>query len=148
MKHNVSCGWNMSAEAGVSLPETLVAMLILMMALVGVMSLVPLSMNLTSTGREYSILTNRARDIAETLLALRWNDPSLSPGIHRNQTDPDRMASSWTVSDRTIDLTSSAPPGRAGTGGNLKIISITVAGNERTGIGRRKITLVVMKGRD
>lgn len=148
MKHNLSSGWILSADAGVSLPETLVALLILMMGTIGVMSMVPLSMGLTSTGRDYSLLTNRARDVAETLLASKWSDPMLEPGTHREEAEQRRFEASWNVRDFSIDSSSPLPPGREGIGGNLKVISITVITRGGTGVGRRDVTLVVMKGRD
>lgn len=148
MKYNLLFGRPQSAEAGVSLPETLVALLILLMGTVGVLSLVPLSVNLTSTGRDYSLLTNRARDVAEILLASHWDDPRLSPGAHRDGVGRSHIEVSWTVGERLIDQTSPIPPGREGSAGNLKVISITAVARGGTGVGRRDLTLVVMRGRD
>lgn len=148
MKDNPSSGWTSSAEAGVSLPETLVALLILMIGTVGVLSLFPLSMKLTSTGRDYSLLTNRARDVAEMLLASNWSDPRVSAGAHRDGAGRDHIDIVWKVTDRVVDPSSPAPPGREGPNGNVKVISITAVARGGTGVGRRDVTLVVMKGRD
>lgn len=148
MKNNVLSGRTQSAEAGVSLPETLVALLILLMGTVGVLSLVPLSVSLTSTGRDYSLLTNRARDVAENLMASHWDDPRLIPGAHRDGVCHGRIEVSWNVGERLIDQSSPNPPGREGPAGNLKIISITAVARGGTGVGRRDVTLVVMRGRE
>lgn len=148
MKNKVLCKRAQSAEAGVSLPETLVALLILLMATVGVFSLVPLSMNLISTGRDYGLLTNRVRDVAEDLLASHWDDPRLSLGAHREGVGHSRIEVTWTVGDRLIDQMSPTPPGRTGPAGNLKVITITAVARGGTGVGRRDLSLVVMRGRE
>ncbi len=148
VKNKLYFGRALSAEAGVSLPETLVALMILMLGTVGVLSLVPLSVNLTSTGLDYSLLTNRARDVSENLLASDWDDPRLSPGVHRDGVGRAHIQATWNVRERLIDQSSPIPPGREGMAGNLKVISITVVARGGTGVGRRDLTVVVMRGRD
>jgi len=148
MKYNLLSGRALPAEAGVSLPETLVALLLLMMGTVGVLSLVPFSMNLTSTGRDYSLLTNRARDIAENLMSSHWHDPRLSPGVHADGVGQGHIEATWNVRERLVDQSTPIPPGREGPAGNLKVISITVVARGGTGVGRRDLTIVVMRGRD
>ena len=148
MKHNSTSFGVPSGESGVSLPETLVALLILTIGTVGVLSLFFFSTRLVSTGRDYALLCNRARDTAEVLLASNWNDPTVSAGAHRNSSERDHIRVVWSVSERIIDLSSPHPPGRETSEGNFKIISITAVAYQGAGAGRRDVTLVVMKGRD
>ncbi len=148
MKHNLASSGVPSGESGVSLPETLVALLILTIVTVGVLSLFFFSTKLVSTGRDYALLNNRARDTAELLLASNWNDPRVSIGTHQDFSERDHIHVFWSVSERIIDLMSPNPPGRETNGGNLKVISITAAADQGSGGGHRDVTLVVMKGRD
>lgn len=148
MKNKVLLRRAQSVEAGVSLPETLVALLILMMGIVGVYSVIPLSANLGSTGRDYALLTTRVRDVAEDLLVSHWEDPRLCLGAHREGVGRGRIDVTWTVEDRLIDEMSPNLPGRTGPGGNLKVITITAVARGGTGVGRRDLSLVVLKGRE
>jgi len=135
-------------ERGTSLPETLVALVILMIGTVGVLTLFGLSRKLTSTQEEYSLLNNRARDVAEALLASPWGDPDLGSGAHRAAGGAGHINVVWKVEDRVVDSISPTPPGRVGPDGNLKVIAITAQGRGGAGVRHRDCTLVVMKGRD
>jgi type II secretory pathway pseudopilin PulG len=148
MKNSFPFDRKESGECGTSLLETLVALTILMIGTVGVLTLFPLSMKLTSAQREYSLLNNRARDTAEVLLAVPWTDPELCAGNHRADPGDDHIGVVWKVEDRVIDSLSPTPPGRESTGGNLKVIAITAVGRAGTNGVHRDLTLVVMKGRD
>jgi len=148
MKNNSSFDRMESGESGTSLPETLVALTILMIGTVGVLTLFPLSMKLTSAQREYSLLNNRARDMAEVLLAVPWSDPELCAGNHRADSGPDHIGVVWKVEDRVVDYLSPTPPGRERANGNLKVIAITAVGRAGADGVHRDLTLVVMKGRD
>jgi len=135
-------------ERGTSLPETLVALVILMIGTVGVLTLFGLSRKLTITQEEYSLLNNRARDVAEVLLASPWGDPNLGSGVHRATGGADHIDIVWKVEDRVVDSICPTPPGRQWSDGNLKVIAITALGRGGAGVRHRDFTLVVMKGRD
>jgi len=136
------------AERGVTLPEVLVALAILLVVSVAVLSLFAYAMRLNSTSRHYTSLTRCVRDSAEHLLALPWSDPRLSPGVHEGGADADGNSRVWRVRDERVDGSSSLPLSSTAFGeANLKEISVTCIGGREAGIGRRDVTVVVLKAR-
>ncbi len=135
------------ADRGISLPEVLVALVILSMALVGVLSFLPLSTRLIGIQRRYTILVNGARDTAETLLDLNWNDPDLGVGLHRVENRSSGVDVVWRVRSVSLDPTNPTLSGADDPTGNLKVVTITAIGRGRPDGARRSVTVVVLKGR-
>ncbi len=144
-------------EAGITLPETLVALLILAVVAVSVLSMFAYAMELNVTGMDYATLTNRARDKSEELLASPWYDdlsgtvvlaPTLVPGAHSEAQPQSRLNVTWRVTDRVINQASPNPPGDLeATNPNIKEIDITAVATSASGVGRRDVTLSVLKVR-
>lgn len=134
------------AEAGVTLPETLIALTILLVVTVSILSLFSYAMKLNATGRHYAQLTQCARDTAEHLLALPWTDPQLAAGAHSGGADVNENQLIWRVSDSRVDESAPVPLVSSAFGeANLKEITITCVAGLEAGIGRRDVTVVALK---
>jgi len=146
MNNQFSRGGLVRADRGVSLPEVLVALVILSMALVGILSFLPLSTRLIGMQRRYTVLVNGARDAAETLLSSNWNDPDLDVGLHRVENLSPQVDVVWRV--RSVYLDAMSPPSIAtdDPAGNLKVITITAVDRSPSDGARRTVTVVVLKG--
>ncbi len=149
-----------ASERGISLPETLAALVILGMVTVSVLLMFTYSMELNVTGLDYATLTNRARDKSEQLLASGWYDDILAPGgITMN---PDLDASTnphtevqtdshlrlvWNITDRVINQANPNFPGGVAAMGNANIkgIVVTAVSTSASGIGRRDVNISVLK---
>ena len=137
------------AEAGVTLPETLVALAILLVVSVAVLALFSYSMKLNATCWDYARLTQTGRDSAEHLVALAWTDVRLTAGTHVGEVTTDGLRVVWLVTDSRIDEATPIPPGSVAIAeANLKEITVTCSAPAGSGIGRRDVTLVVLKARD
>lgn len=146
-------------EAGITLPETLVALLILAIVAVSILSMFAFAMELNVTGMDYATLTNRARDKSEELLASPWYDDlsgtevialTLAAGNHSEAQPQSRLNLTWRVTDRVINQASPNPPGAVPAGAflpNIKEIDITAVATSASGVGRRDVTLSVLKVR-
>ena len=114
-----------------------------------VLSLFSYSMRLNTTGWDYARLTQRARDTAEHLLGLPWTDARLAAGTHSGGAGVDGDQVIWRVVSSRVDEATPLPPGSVGVGAaNLKEISITCVAAAGAGVGRRDVTLVVLKVRE
>ena len=146
-----------ASERGISLPETLAALVILGMVTVSVLLMFTYSMELNVTGLDYATLTNRARDKAEQLLASGWYDDAgvavLNPDLDAStnphtevQTDS-HLRLVWNITDRVINqATPDFPGGLAVVGNaNIKVIIVTAVSTSASGIGRRDVNVAVLK---
>lgn len=145
------------AERGITLPETLAALVILAMVTVAVLTMFTYSMELNTTGLDYATLTNRARDKAEELLASAWYDSSgvivLDPDLdpagnpHTESQSDNHLNLVWTVTDWLINQATPNYPGGPPTLGdsNLKQIVVTAVSTSASGIGRRDVNVEVVK---
>ena len=73
-------------EAGVTLVETLVAVLILSFVAVSTLAMFSQGMALNASGVDYNAITNIAKDKSEELLGKPYLDPELLPDV--NHTEP------------------------------------------------------------
>lgn len=142
-------------EAGITLPETLVALVILAIVAVSILTMFAYAMELNVTGMDYATLTNRARDKSEQLLASPWYDSpagtdilatDLVAGNHSEAQPESRLNITWRVTDFAIDQNNTVPPGSPSTiNPNVKTIDVTAVSTSASGVGRRDVTLSVMK---
>lgn len=147
-------------ERGISLVETLAALVILGMVTVSVLLMFTYSMELNVTGMDYATLTNRSRDKAEQLLASGWYDDALAPGgvsMHPDldaSTNPHTEVQSdshlrlvWNITDRVINQAIPNYPGGPAVAGtaNIKAIIVTAVSTSASGIGRRDVNIGVLK---
>ncbi len=142
-------------ESGISLPETLIALVILAIVSVSVLTMFGYAMELNVTGLDYATITNRARDKSEELLAAPWYDniggmniisPDLVAGNHTEAQPQNRLNLDWRITDRIINQSSPLPPGApTNINPNVKTIDVTVVSTSASGVGRRDVTLSVIK---
>lgn len=143
------------SEQGVSLIETLVALLILSFVSISTLAMFSQGMRLNAAGVDYSLITNLAKDKAEELLSLGYDAPDLAPDVERSETLYDeRIEITWRVAEHQFmqglnnptdvfkgaNMTSDAAVMAAGTG-NVKVISVTVSSTADYAIGRRTVTV-------
>ena len=146
-----------ASERGISLVETLAALVILGMVTVSVLLMFTYSMELNVTGMDYATLTNRARDKAEQLLASGWYDNAAGTTIlnadldastnpHTEVQSDSHLRLVWNITDRVIDQSNPNYPGGAAIGNaNIKQIVVTAVSTSASGIGRRDINIGVLK---
>jgi Tfp pilus assembly protein PilV len=148
------------SEAGVSLVETLVALLILSFVSVSTLAMFSQGMRLNRAGSDYTSITNIAKDKIEELLSLPYVNADLTPDTVMTETisKPDLMTITWRVAEHSVvkgatnisavfaggEMTSTAVAGN----GNVKVIAVTVASNQEFAVGRRHVTLQGIKIRD
>lgn len=145
-------------EGGITLVETLVALLILAVVSVSVLTMFSYSMELNTTGLDYATLTNRARDKAEQLLATAWftdaagntiMDPDLATGAVHQEVQPEsRLNLIWRVQDFEMNQSNTVPPGLPTsdpTLSNVKLIIVTAVSTSASGVGRRDTTVTALK---
>jgi len=149
-------------ETGVTLPETLVALLILSFATLSILSLFSFSTKLNSAALDYTSLTTCARDKMEELLDLSWHtdpktgktlmDPALSSrGRHQEIRTREHIRILWRIQDFTLDVSQSTPPGHPAShpeAANLKRIIVTTISTSKAGIGRRDTTFTSYRIKD
>lgn len=142
-----------AAERGFSLPETLVALLILAVVSLAIIGMFTHAVQLNASGLDYTALTNSAKDIAEELMALDYTDPALVSGTLHTLPDLDDppLEAEYTVDEYRLDAVANDPATvlagttvAAGTG-NLKVITVTVASPRAFVLGRRDVTVRVVK---
>jgi type II secretory pathway component PulJ len=142
-------------ERGVTLVETLAAMMILSFVAIAILGMFTQGMKLNATGVDYNALTNAAKDKSEELLALDYHHASLTAGATNTEVVGfPAMEITWQIAEHHLNEANDDPneafqgdplvSSAAGTG-NLKIISITVASQAPFGVGRRNITLQAIK---
>lgn len=146
-------------QRGITLVETLVALLILAVVAVSVLTMFSYSMELNTTGLDYATLTNRARDKAEELLATAWftdsvsgntiMDPQLSAGaVHQEVQPGNRLNLTWRVQNFEMNQSNTNPPGTAvadPTFANVKVIIVTAVSTSASGVGRRDASVSALK---
>ena len=69
------------SEQGVSLIETLVALLILSFVTISTLAMFSQGMRLNAAGVDYSAITNIAKDKSEELLSMGYDNPALDPNL-------------------------------------------------------------------
>jgi prepilin-type N-terminal cleavage/methylation domain-containing protein len=148
------------AERGVTLVETLVALLILSLVALSVLQIFSQGVQLNVTGANYTAITNVVKDKSEELLAMDFNHVDLTPDTTRSETlvDPP-LAVTWRVGEHQLvqgsddpttafgvdPLVSTAVPGF----GNVKVIAVTVASQSSVGLGgNRDVTVLAIKSAD
>jgi Tfp pilus assembly protein FimT len=142
-------------EQGVTLVETLAAMVILSFVAISVLGMFSHGMQLNATGIDYNVLTNAAKDKSEQLLALDYNHVDLTPDVSPAANEVvGAMEITWMVAEHHINEAADNPTAAFGTDpmtssaagtGNTKIITITVRSLAPFGMGRRNITLQAIK---
>lgn len=145
-------------ERGISLPETLAALVILGMVTVSVLLMFTYSMELNTTGMDYATLTNRARDKAEQLLASGWYDDATGTVImnadldatanpHTEVQSDSHLRLVWNITDRVINQANPNFPGGVAVMGNanIKTIVVTAVSTSASGIGRRDVNVSALK---
>ncbi len=147
-----------ASERGISLVETLAALVILGMVTVSVLLMFTYSMELNVTGLDYATLTNRARDKAEQLLASGWYEDATGTVImnadldssanpHTEAQSDSHLRMVWNITDRVINQANPDYPGGTAVVGNanIKQIVVTAVSTSASGIGRRDINVAVLK---
>lgn len=146
-------------EGGITLVETLVALLILAVVAVSVLMMFSYSMELNTTALDYATLTNRARDKIEELLATAWYkdrvsgmtimDPELSAGaVHQEVQPENRLNLTWRVRNFEMNQSNTKPPGTAVADpaiANIKLIIVTAVSTSASGVGRRDVSVSAVK---
>ena len=142
------------AENGFSLPETLIALLILAIVSLAIIGMFTHSVQLNASGLDYTALTNVAKDTAEGLVALPFEDPQLlaagSPYTLPSIDDPP-LDVTYSVEDYVVNATDFDPAtvfaGTTAAVGteNLKVITVTVASSRAGILGRRDVTVRTVK---
>jgi hypothetical protein len=144
-----------AAERGITLVETLAALLILGIVAVAILTMFTHSMQLNATGADYTALTNEAKDKSEELLTLAYNHADLAPGVVHTETIADPpLQITWRVAEHHINQDHDDPTQAwgldpntstaAGTG-NIKVVAVTVASSSLVRLGRRDITVQALK---
>ncbi len=148
-------GTRSRAERGVSLVETLVALLILSFVAVSTLAMFGQGMRLNASGADYTAITNVAKDKSEELLNLNYANAILAPDQTfteiRNQP---QVTITWRVAEHslvqgTIDpatVFGASPMVSTSAGsGNLKVVSVTVNSQGTYAFGQRTVTVQSIK---
>jgi len=141
-----------AGEAGFSLIELLVALLILGFVALSIVGALNYGMVLNGTSRDYSKASNLAKSRLEQLAALPFTAPQLASNtIHNEVTDDGLYNIGYVVRDFAISGSSSDPAtvfaGVPVTGGgftNVKIITVSVSALG-TAPGIRSVTVEAVK---
>jgi len=138
-------------ELGFSLPELLVAILILAFVILGVLSAFGHGIQLNSSSRDYTAVSNLAKSQLEELIALPFGAAALTPGVTHSLSSPDsRFTITYTVVECAITTQRRDPtealanPVAAGMG-NVKRITLTVTPVNNTAPGLREVTVEAVK---
>lgn len=145
-------------DGGITLVETLVALLILAFVAGSILTMFSVAMDLNTTGFEYTELTHSVRTKAEELLASAWYtddagrtvmDPELSSGaVHQLLRPESGLNLIWRVQDFEMSPSSPMPPGlpcaKPGNS-NVKRIIVTAISTSAAGVGRRNATVSLLK---
>ncbi len=146
-------------EMGVSLIETLIALLILSFVSVSTLAMFSQGMRLNRAGSDYTSITNVAKDKTEELLSLPYDNANLTPDTVMTEavSEPDRMTITWRVAEHSVvqnatDIATvfagGAMTSTATGSGNVKVIAVTVKSDQEFAVGRRSVTLQGMRIRD
>lgn len=146
-----------AAEQGMTLVECLAALLLLAFVVISTTGMVSYSMRLGTTGTEYSVVSNLARDRLEHLAACPYEHPDLLPDVSHTAHPAGIQASvSWQVAEHRLGPGATLPPALLGGdamrstaagSGNLKLITVTVRSLAGAGLGRRTISIQSVKTR-
>jgi Tfp pilus assembly protein PilV len=146
-----------SGEHGVSLVETMIALLILSFVAVSTLAMFTQGMRLNASGADYTAITNIAKSKSEELLNLQFFHPSLepdqSPPMSEKLTAP-LVTITWRVAEHRIVQGSTDPSivfsgspmvsTTAAGSGNLKVIAVTVSSDGKHALGQRTVTVQSM----
>jgi len=145
------------AERGITLVETLAAVLILSLVAISVLSMFSQGMALNISGADYTMLTNEARHKAEELMALAYADLALAPDMDHSVvvTQPYDFTVTWRVIEHRIvqgnedpaTILAASPNASTAPGtGNIKVIRVTVVSGAVAGVGQqRNVTVQTIK---
>lgn len=149
-----------SRQRGVSLVETLVALLILSFVALSILAMFSHGVELNASGADYTTLTNLAKDKLEELVGLPFvrdpanptdaNDP-LSVGTHTQARDDLGMSLTWVIQEYAIQQGAETWQAAFAAGpitpqpndqrNALKLITVTVASQKNNLLGRRNVTV-------
>jgi len=150
-------------EEGVSLIETLIALLILSFVSISTLAMFSQGMRLNKAGADYSSITNIAKDKLEEMLSLPYSHADLAqastPVEDPNPPSP-QFRITWRVAEHEIIEGSTEPAdvfsgdvmtstASAPNAGNLKVIAVTVIALGDYAAGRRTVTvqgMMIKKG--
>jgi len=140
-------------EAGVSLVETLVALLILSFVSVSTLAMFSQGMRLNKTGSDYTSITNVAKDKMEGLLSLPYAAADLTADAAHTESiyEPDQMTITWRLAEHNVvqgstnisevfaggSMVSTVAAGA----GNVKVLAVTVTSGRQFAAGRRTVTV-------
>ncbi len=144
-------------ERGVTLVETLIALVILAIVTVSILTMFSQGMQMNISGADYTSITNVAKDQFEELMALPYTDPELTQGTHSYDewTESRRIRLVWIVGEHNLAQGNADPETLMGADpttstvaeglGNIKYIRITVNALSEAGLGRRSVTMQGVK---
>ncbi len=143
------------SQRGVTLIETLAALLILSFVVVSTLGLFSHGMKLNATGADYTVLVNLAKDKVESLLSLDYEHADLTPEVaHAEVLTSLEVSISWEVAEHRVDQDADDTGPAFGTdpltstaagNGNLKVILVKLVSNTQYGLGRRTMTVQAIK---
>ena len=143
-------------DAGVTLVETLIALMILAVVAISILTMFSRSMQLNATGMDYTTLTNIGKDKLEELVGLPFGDDQLAanPAQPHSETRGDAlMVVTWDIADYSINqnrptLAAAITGGEvAAIDANTKLITVTVVSQPKAALGRRDVTIQGVKSR-
>ncbi len=138
-------------EAGLTLVETLVAVLILALVAVSILGMFTHSVQLNASGIDYTMLTNVAKNQVEQLIALPFSDAALTAGTTETTTADGVLRIRTVVTDYSINQgTPNLPQALAGGAvaagvSNTKLITVTVSSQREFLLGSRNATVQRVK---
>jgi Tfp pilus assembly protein PilV len=139
------------AEAGFSLAELLVALLIVAFVVLGVLTAFGQGIKFNSSSRDYSAVSSLATSHLEELISLPFRAPELDPASTHTLQSPDaRFTITYTVQEFSLNAQTSDPMAVFATTqtpgiGNVKRITLTVNPLNRTAPGQREVTVEAVK---
>ena len=142
-------GTRSRAERGVSLVETLVALLILSFVAVSTLAMFGQGMRLNASGADYTAITNVAKDKSEELLNLNYANAILAPDQTFTEISNQPRVAEHSLVQGTIDpatVFGASPMVSTSAGsGNLKVVSVTVNSQGTYAFGQRTVTVQSIK---
>lgn len=136
-------------EAGFSLVELLVALVILAFVALSVFGALDYGMTLNGSSRDYTTVSNLAKSRLEELVAMPFRTAALNPGTTYTEVTPDGLfAIDYVVREHTIGGLTTLPtdafavdtPGT----GNVKVITLTATARS-VAPGVRSVTVEAVK---
>ena len=142
-------------QEGVSLIETLVALLILSFVTISTLAMFSQGMRLNAAGANYAAITSIAKDKVEELLSLDYEHADLNANVERVEKRYEPLVEiTWRVAEHAIVLGATEPANVFAGGnmistapgaGNTKFISVTVSSETDYAFGRRTVSVQGIK---